>query len=82
MDKKSLGRIGRNARDENRKMTEQELATLRQVRAWIDRLELQGQTMGDNECFTLSAKFWVVFAGVAKLHGLKTQQVLDLTAEK
>jgi hypothetical protein len=63
-------------------MTEQELQALRQVKAWIDRLELQGQTMNNNECFNLSAKFWVVFAGVALLHGLKTQQVLDLTAEK
>jgi hypothetical protein len=63
-------------------MTEQELEALRQVRVWIDRLELQGQTMGDNECFSLSAKFWVVFAGVAKVHGLTTEQVLDLTAEK
>ena len=63
-------------------MTEQELQALRQVRAWIDTLELHGQSLQDNEFFNLSAQFWVVFAGVAKIHGLRTQEVLDLIAVK
>lgn len=63
-------------------MTEQELQALRQVRAWIDRLELNGQALDDNAYFRRSGDLWRVFAGVALLHGLTTQQVIDLTAEK
>jgi hypothetical protein len=63
-------------------MNEQELQALKQVRAWIDRLELNGQAMDDNAYFRLSAQLWAVFGGVALLHGLKTQQVIDLADEK
>ena len=63
-------------------MTEQELQALRQVQAWIDRLELQGQTMNEQQYFARSSDLWRVFAGVALIHGLTTQKVLDLTAEK
>ena len=63
-------------------MTEQELQALKQVQAWIERLELQGQALDDNQYFRLSGQVQSVFAGVALIHGLTTQQVLDLTAEK
>jgi hypothetical protein len=63
-------------------MTEQELQALKQVQAWIDRLELNGQALDDNQYFRLSGQLQSVFAGVALLHGLKTQDVVDLTAEK
>jgi hypothetical protein len=63
-------------------MTEQELQALKQVQAWIDRLELNGQALNDNAYFRLSAQVQTVFGAVALLHGLKTQQVLDLTADK
>jgi LPS sulfotransferase NodH len=62
-------------------VNEQELQALRQVRAWIDTLELHGQSFQDNAYFKLSAELWAVFAGVALIHGLKTQQVLDMVAE-
>ncbi len=63
-------------------MTEQELQALKQVQAWIDRLELNGQALNENQYFRLSAQVQAVFAAVALLHGLKTQQVIDLTADK
>ena len=63
-------------------MNEQELQALKQVRAWIDRLELQGQALNDNHYFRLSAQIQTVFGGVALLHGLKTQQVIDLVDKK
>jgi hypothetical protein len=62
-------------------MNEQELQALKQVRAWIDTLELHGQSLQNNDYFRLSAELWAVFAGVALIHGLKTQQVLDLVSE-
>jgi len=61
-------------------MTEQELQALKQVRAWIDTLELHGQSLQNNQYFTVSAQLWAVFAGVALIHGMKTQEVLDLIA--
>jgi len=63
-------------------MTEQELQALKQVQAWIDRLELNGQALNDNQYFRFSADLQSVFGAVALLHGLKTQDVVDLTAEK
>ena len=64
-------------------MTEQELQALKQVRAWIDTLELHGQSLQNNQYFMVSAQLWAVFAGVALIHGMKTQEVLDLlTAEE
>lgn len=64
-------------------MNEQEIQALKQVMAWIDRLELHGQSLQDNAYFAKSAELWSVFAGVALLHGMRTQEVLDLlTAEK
>lgn len=63
-------------------MNEQELQALKQVRAWVERLELNGQALNDTAYFARSNDLWKVFAGVALLHGLTTQQVVDLTAEK
>ena len=63
-------------------MNEKELQALKQVMEWIDCLELRGQTMNDNEYFNLSAKFWVVFAGVAKIHDLTSQQIAQMAAVK
>ena len=80
MGSESLGRVGRNARNENREMTESEKQALKQVQAWIDRLELNGQALNDNAYFGLSGDLQSVFGAVALLHGLTTQQVLDLIA--
>jgi hypothetical protein len=63
-------------------MNEQELQALKQVRAWIDTLELQGQALNDNAYFDRAGDLWRVFAGVALLHGITTQQAIDLTAEE
>jgi hypothetical protein len=63
-------------------MNEQELQALKQVRAWIDTLELQGQALNDNAYFARANDLWRVFAGVALLHGITTQQAIDLTADK
>jgi hypothetical protein len=63
-------------------MNEQELQALKQVRAWIDTLELHGQAVNDNAYFTRANDLWRVFAGVALLHGITTQQAIDLTADK
>jgi hypothetical protein len=61
-------------------MTEQELQALKQVQAWIDRLELNGQALDDNAYFRLSGDLQSVFSAVALLHGLTRQEVIDLIA--
>jgi hypothetical protein len=64
-------------------MTESEKQALKQVQAWIDRLELNGQALNNNLYFRLSGDLQTVFSAVALLHGLTTQQVLDqITADK
>lgn len=63
-------------------MTENEKQALKQVQAWIERLELNGQALNDNQYFRLSADLQTVFGAVGLLHGLTAQQVIDLTAEK
>jgi hypothetical protein len=63
-------------------MNEKELEALRQVKTWIDRLELQGQALNDNSYFARANDLWRVFAGVALLHGITTQKAIDLTADK
>lgn len=60
-------------------MNEQELQAVKQVRQWIDRLELHGQSLQDPAYFELGLQFWAVFAGVAKLHGLTPQQVREIS---
>ena len=63
-------------------MNQKELEALKQVRAWVERLELNGQALNDRTYFDRSNDVWAVFGAVALLHGLTTQQVVDLTAEK
>lgn len=59
-------------------LTSEEFQALQIVRQLIDRLELYGQTVNDNQAFVLSGKCWGVFAGVALLNGVRTQDVLDV----
>lgn len=62
-------------------MTKQEIQALRQVRAWIDALELHGQCYQDDRYFDAGLQLWAVFAGVAKIHGLTPQQVREIAED-
>lgn len=60
-------------------MNEREKEALKQVRAWIDTLELHGQSYQDSSYFNAGLELWAVFAGVAKIHGLTPQQVREIS---